>query len=188
MYIYNIICYCYSYFRRRFKMSLTHNDIPLGVKFLQKLSDNFCPRLHFNKELCYRASVLFLTYIAYICYHLSRKPISVVKAVLHRNCSALPTPYPDGPNNWCDWAPFDGSDASAAQMLGELDSAFLFCYAIAMFASGFIAERINLRYFLSIGMLLSGLFSYLFGLAKTYNIHHLWYYVVVQVGLYIFYL
>nr|CAH7766966.1 unnamed protein product [Callosobruchus chinensis] len=180
MYNYNIICYGYRYFRRRSKMSLMSNDIPLGVKFLQKLSDKCCPRLHFNKELCYRASVLFLTYIAYICYHLSRKPISVVKAVLHRNCSALPAPYPNEPNNWCDWAPFDGSDSSAAQMLGELDSAFLFCYAIAMFASGFIAERINLRYFLSIGMLFSGLFSYLFGLAKTYNIHHLWYYVVVQ--------
>ncbi|CAH2014105.1 unnamed protein product [Acanthoscelides obtectus] len=178
-YICNIIWYGYRYLARKFKMSL-YNDIPLGVSLLQKLSDKCCPRLHFNKALTYQVSVLFLTYIAYICYHLSRKPISVVKAVLHRNCSALPAPSTDEPNNWCDWAPFDGSDSSAAQMLGELDSAFLFCYAIAMFASGFIAERVNLRYFLSMGMLLSGLFSYLFGLAKTYNIHHLWYYVVVQ--------
>ncbi|KAL1501753.1 hypothetical protein ABEB36_007023 [Hypothenemus hampei] len=137
-------------------------------------------RLHFNRELCYRASVVFLTYIAYMSYHLSRKPISVVKAVLHRNCSALKPPSPNEPDNWCDWAPFDGSDSLASQMLGELDSAFLFCYAVSMFISGFIAERVNLRYFLSLGMLFSGIFSYLFGIGKTYNIHSLWYYIIMQ--------
>lgn len=164
---------------KKLKMSL-YSEVPWGVRFLQKLTDKCCPRLHFNREKCYRASVVFLTYIAYMCYHLSRKPISVVKAVLHRNCSDLKPPEPNEPNDWCDWAPFGGSDASASQMLGELDSAFLFCYAIAMFFSGFIAERVNLRYFLSIGMLMSGIFSYLFGIAKTYDIHNIGYYVAVQ--------
>ncbi|XP_030754995.1 glucose-6-phosphate exchanger SLC37A2 isoform X2 [Sitophilus oryzae] len=166
--------------RRQIKMSLMLNDLPWGVKFLQKVTERCCPRLYFNRELCYKTSVVFLTYVAYMCYHLSRKPISVVKAVLHRNCSTLPAPSPDAPNNWCDWAPFDGSDSMASQMLGELDSAFLFCYAVAMFVSGFIAERVNLRYFLSIGMLMSGIFSYLFGIGKTYNIHRLTYYVIMQ--------
>lgn len=41
-----------------------------------------------------------------MCYHLSRKPISVVKTVLHRNCSSLTPPSPNEPQNWCDWAPF----------------------------------------------------------------------------------
>lgn len=49
-----------------------------------------------------------------------------------------------------------------------------------MFVSGIVAERVNLRYFLAMGMLLSGVFSYLFGIAKTYDIHNLGYYVVVQ--------
>lgn len=49
-----------------------------------------------------------------------------------------------------------------------------------MFASGFIAERVNLRYFLALGMLLSGVFSYLFGIAKTYDIHNIGYYMLVQ--------
>lgn len=73
----------------------------------------------------------------------------------------------------------DGTDAS--QMLGELDSAFLFSYAISMFVSGLIAERVNLRYFLSLGMLLSGIFSYMFGMGKILNIHVLWYYLIFQV-------
>ncbi|CAG9815143.1 unnamed protein product [Phaedon cochleariae] len=166
--------------KRKLKMSLLYSEVPWGIRFLQKLTENCCPRFHFNREICYRASVVFLTYIAYMCYHMSRKPISVVKAVLHRNCSSLKPPEDNEPNNWCDWAPFDGTDSSATQMLGELDSSFLFCYAIAMFFSGFIAERVNLRYFLSLGMLMSGIFSYLLGIAKTYDIHSLTYYVVVQ--------
>ena len=42
---------------------------------------------------------------------MSRKPISVVKNVLSRNCSGL-TPPPDiyindtNRESWCDWAPF----------------------------------------------------------------------------------
>lgn len=37
----------------------------------------------------YQWSVLFITYIAYVCYHMTRKPISVVKAVL-QNCTQDP--------------------------------------------------------------------------------------------------
>lgn len=73
----------------------------------------------------------------------------------------------------------DKSDAS--QLLGTLDSAFLFAYAFAMFFSGVIAERVNLRYFLALGMIFSGIFSYLFGIAKTYNIHNMGYFILVQV-------
>lgn len=32
-------------------------------------------------------SIILLTFAAYACYHMSRKPISVVKSVLHYNCS-----------------------------------------------------------------------------------------------------
>lgn len=112
---------------------------------------------------------------------MTRKPIAVVKSVLHRNCSGMPKPselkfYDD--DNWCDYAPFDGPDASA--LLGFLDTSFLICYAIAMFCSGFIAERVSLRYFLALGMLFSGLFCYGFGYAKVKDIHSFSYFMVVQ--------
>ena len=57
-------------------------------------------------------SILGLTYAAYTCYHLSRKPISVVKNVLNQNCSDYPVPNGfvfnnvTNKENWCDWAPF----------------------------------------------------------------------------------
>lgn len=72
----------------------------------------------------------------------------------------------------------DGPDASA--LLGFLDTSFLICYAIAMFFSGMIAERVSLRYFLSLGMLFSGFFCYSFGYAKANDIHSMLYFVVVQ--------
>lgn len=82
-------------------------------------------------------------------------------------------------------SPFtDGVDSAA--LLGYLDSAFLFSYGFAMFASGFVAERVSLRYFLAFGMLLSGIFTYLFGIAKPYDIHSIWYFLIVQAAAGIF--
>lgn len=72
----------------------------------------------------------------------------------------------------------DGPDSAA--LLGTLDTSFLFCYGVAMFMSGFVAERVSLRYFLTFGMLFSAIFTYLFGIAKTYDIHSMWYFVFVQ--------
>lgn len=80
---------------------------------------------------------------------------------------------------WCDWAPFDTENSNA--LLATLDSSFLVTYAIGMFISGFIADRCNLRYFLAMGMLLSGLFTYALGLAYYYNIHSLAFFVIFQI-------
>lgn len=49
-----------------------------------------------------------------------------------------------------------------------------------MFGSGFVAERVSLRYFLTLGMLFSAIFTYAFGMAKIYDIHSMWYFVIVQ--------
>ncbi|XP_070157160.1 glucose-6-phosphate exchanger SLC37A2 isoform X1 [Polyergus mexicanus] len=158
-------------------------DLPWGFQALKYMCNGCCEHRRVNRMMWHQGGILALTYLAYTCYHMTRKPISVVKSVLTHNCSNLPLP-PNIPVNdsnrdtWCDWAPFDTKDAPA--LLGMLDSAFLFAYAAAMFLSGFIAERVNLRYFLSLGMLASGISCYLFGIAKSYNIHSLWYFIVVQ--------
>lgn len=168
-------------------MSTSYPDAPLGIRLLSALSSKLCPRWQINRLLWFKCSVLTLTYLAYMCYHMTRKPISVVKSVLHRNCSGVQLPpefinngddVPGGDSTWCDYPPFDGPDSAA--LLGTLDSSFLFSYAIAMFFSGFIAERVSLRYFLALGMLFSGIFCYLFGVAKVYDVHSLMYFVFVQ--------
>ncbi|XP_025903822.1 glucose-6-phosphate exchanger SLC37A2 [Nothoprocta perdicaria] len=50
-----------------------------------------------------------------------------------------------------------------------------------MFVSGIFGERLPLRYYLSSGMLLSGLFTALFGLGYFWNIHVLWYFIIIQI-------
>lgn len=168
-----------------YKMAFqTNGEVPFGISLIHKASDRCCPRTFVKRILWYRASVFILTYAGYTCYHLSRKPISVVKNVLNQNCShGIPPPDliidDSNKDNWCDWAPF--GDKNSATLLGALDSAYLFAYAASMFLSGFVAERVNLRYFLALGMITSGIFTYLFGLAKSYGIHYMWYFTLIQI-------
>ncbi|XP_017087309.2 glucose-6-phosphate exchanger SLC37A2 [Drosophila bipectinata] len=162
------------------KMSNNYNDVPLGIRLVQRLSRHCCTRFHARRDLLYKMSVFVLTFLAYACYHMSRKPISVVKSVLQGNCSTIQV----AKGQECGYAPFDGPDATT--LFGMLDSAFLFTYAIAMFGSGFVAERVSLRYFLSMGMILTGVFTYMFGVASTSNVHSLWYFIAAQIGAGIF--
>uniref|UniRef100_A0A8B9HBT5 Glucose-6-phosphate exchanger SLC37A2 n=1 Tax=Astyanax mexicanus TaxID=7994 RepID=A0A8B9HBT5_ASTMX len=132
-------------------------------------------------EIWYRGFILILTFFFYTAYHLSRKPISIVKSQLHRNCSFVirPTDLNITDNDtWCDWAPFDQDNYQ--NLFGYIDNCFLVAYAIGMFFSGMFGERLPLRYYLTSGMLLSGLFTSLFGLGFYWNIHSLWYYCLMQ--------
>lgn len=176
-----------------------------------------------SKRNFHQILLLFITFIAYGTYHCGRRPLSIVKNVLNRNCSDIPhlnlnlnsfsnnvsdlndpdyglSPIPgttgaiyDGSemlastsiapptkDTSCDWAPFD-NDETANQLLALLDSAFLFSYAFFMFFSGYLADRCNLRYFLSAGMILSGFLLYAFGMAYYLNIHSMTYFVIIQI-------
>ncbi|XP_054482198.1 glucose-6-phosphate exchanger SLC37A2 [Anoplopoma fimbria] len=136
----------------------------------------------FSRDSWYRGFILTLTFLFYTAYHLSRKPISIVKSELHRNCSSVIRPADLNITNnatWCDWAPFDQDNYQT--LFGVLDNSFLVAYAIGMFFSGIFGERLPLRYYLSFGMLMSGLFTCLFGLGFYLNIHSLWYYAIIQV-------
>lgn len=95
-------------------MVLPSNDAPWGMTLINRITQRFCQNRRVNKLAWHRGGVLALTYLAYTCYHMSRKPISVVKNVLNLNCSSL-SPPPDiiiddkNKDTWCDWAPFGKS-------------------------------------------------------------------------------
>ncbi|XP_076780768.1 glucose-6-phosphate exchanger SLC37A2 isoform X1 [Arvicanthis niloticus] len=137
----------------------------------------------FSRDSWFRGFILLLTFLIYACYHMSRKPISIVKSRLHQNCSEVVRPINDthdlNDTTWCSWSPFDKDDYK--ELLGAVDNAFLVAYAIGMFISGIFGERLPLRYYLSAGMVLSGLFTSLFGLGYFWNIHMLWYFVLIQI-------
>nr|XP_020491079.1 glucose-6-phosphate exchanger SLC37A1 isoform X1 [Labrus bergylta] len=161
--------------------------IPPGIRLL----------VSFNRDQWYRALTFMLTFLLYTSFHLSRKPISIVKSELHKNCSSvselatmassssggggqqpsLPSLHTDVD---CSWKPFDKRNYK--QLLGAMDYSFLCAYAVGMYLSGIIGERLPIRLYLTFGMLASGLFTCLFGLGYVYNIHSLGFYVFVQVA------
>eukprot|EP00250_Pteridium_aquilinum_P011588 c20175_g1_i1 orf=371-2092(-) len=160
------------------------SKVPPGISFISKLC---------KKELGiheYRVLVLLLTFLAYACFHASRKPLSIVKSVLDpeflesfaidtepHGISLAPSPsthrLPSG------WAPFNGNLGKAR--LGEIDVAFLASYAAGMYYAGALGDRLDLRLFLAFGMMSSGACVCLFGFGYWWDIHSFWYYFIVQV-------
>ncbi|KAI4886548.1 hypothetical protein NFI96_027113 [Prochilodus magdalenae] len=63
-----------------------------------------------------------------------------------------------------------------------MDLSFLFAYAVGMYLSGIIGERLPIRLYLTMGMLTSGLFTCMFGLGYICNIHSLSFYIFVQIA------
>ncbi|KAK4404246.1 putative glycerol-3-phosphate transporter 5 [Sesamum angolense] len=117
--------------------------------------------------------VLLLTFIAYAAFHASRKPPSIVKSILTVSDSDQdPSQFTGSPvHNKTGWAPFDGP--GGPHRLGELDLSFLLAYAIGMYVSGHIGDKVDLRIFLTIGMVGSGIFVILFGLGYFLDLHSL---------------
>lgn len=76
------------------------------------------------------------------------------------------------------WIPFNGHDGPSK--LGEIDVAFLACYSIGMYVAGHLGDTLDLRLFLSSGMVGSGIFVALFGMGYFWNVHRFWFYLSMQ--------
>ncbi|KAL3824559.1 hypothetical protein ACJIZ3_020588 [Penstemon smallii] len=165
---------------------------PPGLSYFPTLSPPH-KTLKFHKFL-----TLLLTFTAYAAFHASRKPPSIVKSILTnpsnetlpinstKNASSAsnsdqdPFQFAQNPlRNETGWAPFDGP--RGPHRLGELDLSFLLAYAIGMYVSGHIGDTMDLRIFLSIGMLGSGIFVILFGLGYFLDLHSFGAFVIIQV-------
>lgn len=160
---------------------------PLGIRFLECIKGR---NLSFKNH---QAIVLIVTFFAYTSYHAARKTTSIVKSTLDPQSpdtslkslpwriSYLQEPAESRKLSWKlgdGWAPFNGSDGTA--LLGELDLAFLSIYAAGMFFSGHLGDRLDLRIFLTVGMVGTGLFTSLYGIGYWGNFHSFYYYLVVQ--------
>jgi len=66
-------------------------------------------------------------------------------------------------------------------LLGLLDSVFLGSYTVGLFVSGYVGDRVDRRYFLTVGMLGSSLATLLLGAAYRWKIHSLNYFIVINV-------
>lgn len=174
------------------RISDTIRRIPPGISFMRSIRGK---DWSFST---YRYVVLFITFIAYACYHASRKPTSIVKSVLYPDPTRshghghgqYPWPianvfikeeFVDNDMNRLrnkGWAPFNGPDGTSK--LGEIDVAFLACYSLGMYVAGHLGDTLDLRLFLTTGMIGSGIFVGLFGMGYFWNLHVFWFYLVMQ--------
>ncbi|EXC08940.1 hypothetical protein L484_003393 [Morus notabilis] len=160
---------------------------PPGIKFLEHIKKS---TLSFKTH---QAIILIVTFLAYASYHAARKTTSVVKSSLDPQSpdvglksapwriSYVSEPAESRRLSWVlgdGWAPFNGLDGTS--LLGELDVAFLAVYAIGMYFSGHLGDRMDLRIFLTIGMIGTGVFTSFFGLGYWGNIHSFYYFLIAQ--------
>ncbi|KAJ6427089.1 hypothetical protein OIU84_022648 [Salix udensis] len=162
--------------------------IPPGIWLIRKIrGKDWSLKTH-------RYMVLLVTFIAYASYHASRKPSSIVKSALDPEPNKTKNVYPwpigsvfvkdeffDGNKDmfgYKGWEPFNGKDGT--KKLGLIDVAFLACYSLGMFGAGHLGDTLDLRLFLTSGMIGSGIFVGLFGMGYFWNIHVFGFYLVMQ--------
>ncbi|KAM9467921.1 sugar phosphate exchanger 3 isoform 1-T2 [Clarias gariepinus] len=121
-----------------------------------------------------------LTFFSYVLLHASRKTFSNVKVSI----SAQWTPSVQNGSSpafspretWEENRLF--ADAEEATLfLGALDTIFLFSYAVGLYISGVIGDRLNLRYVLSFGLCGSAVAEFLFGtLTEWLHFYNMYFY------------
>ncbi|XP_008582976.1 PREDICTED: sugar phosphate exchanger 3 isoform X2 [Galeopterus variegatus] len=108
--------------------------------------------------------VFLLTFFSYSLLHASRKTFSNVKVSISEQWtpSAFNTSAGLAVEIWSCNHLFPSVE-EATLFLGTLDTIFLFSYAVGLFISGIIGDRLNLRWVLSFGMCSSALVVFVFG-------------------------
>ncbi|XP_029453407.1 sugar phosphate exchanger 3 [Rhinatrema bivittatum] len=119
-----------------------------------------------SKYSHHHVAVFLLTFFSYALLHASRKTFSNVKVSISSqwtpsslNASAF---IVEPEEIWKRIHLFPNTDA-ATLFLGLLDSIFLFSYAVGLFISGVIGDRLNMRWVLTFGMCSSALVMFVFG-------------------------
>ncbi|XP_064145716.1 sugar phosphate exchanger 3 isoform X1 [Loxodonta africana] len=122
--------------------------------------------------------VFLLTFFSYSLLHASRKTFSNVKVSISRQWT--PTAFNKSAELpveiWSSNRLFPSAE-EATLFLGTLDTIFLFSYAVGLFISGIVGDRLNLRGFLSFGMCSSALVVFVFGtLTEWLHFYNKWFY------------
>ena len=141
----------------------------------------------FKSWTWHHVTTFLLTFFGYAFFHACRKAFSNIKDPLQKELTSSPKiscPRPFS-NRSCFLEPYDrwnkrhlfDSTNDADVFLGTLDSIFLFSYAIGLYLSGMIGDRVNLRLVLSFGMCMSSIVFFCFGfLSEVFGIYNKYYY------------
>ncbi|CAH1783440.1 unnamed protein product [Owenia fusiformis] len=142
----------------------------------------------------YHITVFVLTFVSYAFFHATRKTFSNVKATISQEWTPAPDLlYNDTFHNgtihqrtlpdkiWNSHNFYDNKN-DAEYFLGDLDTAFLIAYAVGLFISGIVGDRLNMRLVLSFGMCSSAVAVFLFGtLSEWLHLYSKEYYLAMWI-------
>ena len=159
-----------------------------------------CNRTLYKTPLRSQCITFVVTFLSYVSYHATRKAFSNVKPnfaapycdgivdthdasdasamILCTQNNGLACALQNGGNlTLCDtwFGPF-GATTSA---LATLDTGFLFAYAVGLYISGWLLDRINVRWAIAVSMALAGVCCFAFALFGALQIRSVWPYAVV---------
>ncbi|XP_066490343.1 sugar phosphate exchanger 3 [Tiliqua scincoides] len=128
----------------------------------------------------HHVAVFLLTFFSYSLLHASRKTFSNVKVSI----SSQWTPFSlnDTTFSLQPYELWNSSDLfpdaqEATLFLGTLDTIFLFSYAVGLFISGIVGDRLNMRWVLTFGMCSSALVVFVFGTVTEWlHFYNKWFY------------
>ncbi|XP_041819683.1 sugar phosphate exchanger 3 [Chelmon rostratus] len=116
-----------------------------------------------------------LTFFSYVLLHASRKTFSNVKVSISAQWTPLVQNDTLSPRKTWEDNHLFADEKQATLFLGALDSIFLFSYAVGLYLSGVIGDRVNLRYVLCFGLCGSAAVEFVFGTVTEwlhfYNIY-----------------
>lgn len=128
----------------------------------------------------HHVAVFLLTFFSYSLLHASRKTFSNVKVSISSQWT--PSDFNDSalelqPHELWNSSHLFPDTGEATLFLGTLDTIFLFSYAVGLFVSGIVGDRLNMRWVLSFGMCSSALVVFVFGTVSEWlHFYNKWFY------------
>lgn len=108
-------------------------------------------------------AAFLLTFFSYVFLHASRKTFSNVKVSISAQWTPSLQNQSLSPDQTWEGNHLFEDEKEATLFLGALDSIFLFSYAVGLYLSGVIGDRVNLRYVLCFGLCGSATVEFVFG-------------------------
>nr|XP_022298446.1 sugar phosphate exchanger 3-like [Crassostrea virginica] len=138
-----------------------------------------------SKYTHHHAAVFLMTFLSYAFFHATRKTFSNVKSTISDEWS------PSYHNNTVNYTKPDqiwntrhlfNSRKDAEPYLGILDAVFMISYAVGLYISGMIGDRLNMRLVLSFGMCSSAITVFVFGVVFEWiHFYNKYVYVIVWI-------
>ena len=125
-------------------MTTSSSDQHIPQNIFQKIFSRKSNLSNIDKKYLYwRIRILYSMYFGYVCYYFTRKSLVFAQPILIQQLHI------------------------SKISLGLLGSSFYLTYGVSKFLSGVISDKSNPRYFMAIGLIITGILNLIFGLTSS---------------------